>query len=123
MMGITSQQGQTFLLKKEVNPYLKFTVKNFAIMLNLDVSGSMDGKKWTSVCSSVTNFMAKLGNSDLVSALVFNDEVKLLTKISEDDKVFARPRSSSGVQANTQNQQMKFIINSSVNNEEDCRIM
>lgn len=123
MMGITSQQGQAFLVKKEVNPYLKFTVKNFAIMLNLDVSGSMDGKKWTSVCSSVTNFMAKLGNSDLVSALVFNDEVKLLTKISEDDKVFARPRSSSVVQAKTQNQQMKFIINSSVNNEEDCRIM
>ena len=123
MMGITSQQGQAFLVKKEVNPYLKFTVKNFAIMLNLDVSGSMDGKKWTSVCSSVTNFMAKLGNSDLVSALVFNDEVKLLTKISEDDKVFARPRSSSVVQAKTQNQQMKFIINSSVNNEEECRIM
>ena len=123
MMGITSQQGQAFLVKKEVNPYLKFSVKNFAIMLNLDVSGSMDGKKWTSVCSSVTNFMAKLGNSDLVSALVFNDEVKLLTKISEDDKVFARPRSSSGVQAKTQNQQMKFIINSSVNNEEECRIM
>lgn len=82
MMGITSQQGQAFLVKKEVNPYLQFTVKNFAIMLNLDVSGSMDGKKWTSVCSSVTNFMAKLGNSDLVSALVFNDEVKNLTKMS-----------------------------------------
>jgi hypothetical protein len=82
MMGITSQQGQAFLVKKEVNPYLQFTVKNFAIMLNLDVSGSMDGKKWTSVCSSVTNFMAKLGDSDLVSALVFNDEVKILTKVS-----------------------------------------
>ena len=123
MMGITSQQGQAFLVKKELNPYLQLTVKNFAIMLNLDVSGSMDGKKWTSVCSSVTNFMAKLGNSDLVSALVFNDEVKILTKISEDDKIFARPRSSSAMQAKNPNQQMKFIINSSVNNEEECRIM
>jgi hypothetical protein len=116
MMGVTSQQGQAFLVKKQVNPYLQLSVKNFAIMFNLDVSGSMDGNKWTSVCSSVSNFIEKLGDTDLISGLVFNDEVKLLTKISEDDKIFARPRSNSGIQAKTQNQQIQFTIKSNANN-------
>ena len=90
MMGVTSQQGQAFLVKKEVNPYLQLSVKNFAVMFNLDVSGSMNGNKWSSVCASVSNFIGKLGNTDLVSGLVFNEEVKILTKISEDDKKIIR---------------------------------
>jgi uncharacterized protein YegL len=57
-------------------------MKNFAVMFNLDVSGSMSGNKWNSVCTSVNGFISKLGDTDLVSGLVFNDEVKLLSKIS-----------------------------------------
>jgi uncharacterized protein YegL len=48
-------------------------VKNFAVMFNLDVSGSMSGSKWTNVCKSVSAFISKLGGSDLVSGLVFNN--------------------------------------------------
>jgi hypothetical protein len=73
MMGVTSSQGNAVFLKQEYNPYLQIKVKNFAVMFNLDVSGSMSGNKWNNVCSSVTNFIKKMGGNDLVSGLVFND--------------------------------------------------
>jgi len=65
-------------------------------MFNLDVSGSMLGNKWNSVCSSVNAFISKLGDSDLVSGVVFNDQSKILNKMSENDPLFTRPRSYSG---------------------------
>ncbi len=73
MMGVSNQQGNALFLKQEYNPYLQIKVKNFAVMFNLDVSGSMSGSKWNNVCSSVGTFISKLGDTDLVSGLVFND--------------------------------------------------
>jgi hypothetical protein len=101
-------------LRRENQPYLQVRVKNFAVMFNLDVSGSMSGNKWTNVCSSVTSFISKLGESDLVSGLVFNDQSKLLSNIQEDDKLFARPRSSSNATkttAVTNNTRIQFYAN------------
>ncbi len=95
MTGISSNQGSAVILQRENKPYLQIKVKNFAVMFNLDVSGSMSGNKWSNVCSSVSSFISKLGGSDLVSGLVFNDQAKLLSNIEENDKLFARPRSSS----------------------------
>ncbi len=107
MMGVTSSQGNALFLKQEYNPYLQIKVKNFAVMFNLDVSGSMSGNKWTNVCSSVGNFIEKMGNTDLVSGLVFNDEVKLISSIKENDKLVAkqRPVSQKGVTFYVQNGQ------------------
>lgn len=73
MMGVTSTAGNALFLKQEVNPYLQIKVKNFAVMFNLDVSGSMSGSKWNNVCTSVNAFIGKMGQTDLVSALVFNN--------------------------------------------------
>jgi hypothetical protein len=102
-------------------------VKNFAVMFNLDVSGSMSGNKWNNVCSSVTSFISKLGGSDLVSGLVFNDQAKLLSNIEENDKLFSRPRSSSNAVKATVVQSktgVQFYVKQNGNNgEEECAIM
>ena len=99
-------------------------MKNFAVMFNLDVSGSMSGSKWTNVCKSVSTFISKLGGSDLVSGLVFNDQVKMLSSIKEDDKLFARPRSiSNAKQATTMNStKVQFYVNQK-GSQEECNMM
>ena len=64
-------------------------------MFNLDVSGSMFGQNWNSVCSSVNKFVAKLGDGDLISGIVFNNEAKLISSMSHNDPLFYKPRSRS----------------------------
>lgn len=126
MMGVTSTQGNAVFVRREVNPVLQVRVKNFAVMFNLDVSGSMSGNKWSNVCSSVGTFISKLGESDLVSGLVFNNEVKLLSNIKEDDKLFQRPRSNSNaVKAvtNANNTKVNFYVTQTTKKEDDCNIM
>ncbi len=81
-------------------------------MFNLDVSGSMNGSKWTNVCSSVSNFIGKMGNTDLVSGVIFNDEVKLISSLNENDKLLQRPRSSSNY--NTNNSTSNYSTNKTV---------
>lgn len=81
MTNISTNEVNAVVLQRENKPYLQIKVKNFAVMFNLDVSGSMNGSKWNNFCSSVTSFISKLGGSDLVSGLVFNDQVKLLSNI------------------------------------------
>ncbi len=48
------------------------------MLFNLDISGSMDGKRWNNVCKSVESLIETLGDGDFVAGLVFNDESKLL---------------------------------------------
>jgi len=113
LIGVNSQQGKALMIKQELNPYLQVHVKNFALMFNLDVSGSMSGTKWGSVCTSVSNFIGKLGDGDLVSALVFNDEVKLLSNLSSNDKLFEQQKSVSS------NSQQSNKINMVVNGKKE----
>lgn len=101
MTGITNGKETAVIIQPEVNAYMSITVKNFAVMFNLDVSGSMSGNKWTNVCNSVSSFISKLGGTDLVSGLVFNSQVKLLSDIKADDALFNRPRSASTAQKTT----------------------
>lgn len=61
-------------------------------MFNLDVSGSMSGSKWNSVCQSVSRFTNFLGETDLIAAMVFNSEVKLLATMSVNDPLFKKPQ-------------------------------
>lgn len=88
MVQVASGENKALLLHKEVKPCLQVSVKNFAVMFNLDVSGSMSGNKWSNVCSSVDSFVNKLGDSDFVSGLVFNHEVKLISNMQANDPLF-----------------------------------
>jgi len=51
----------------------------------------MSGPKWKSVCQSVQRFTNFLGENDLISAMVFNGEAKLLSTMSANDPLFRRP--------------------------------
>ena len=50
----------------------------------------MRGRKWNSVCDFVENMLGSLGEDDLVSALVFNEKVRLLQRIPQNDPLFTR---------------------------------
>lgn len=45
----------------------------------------MAGQKWGSVCQSVSRFAGFLGENDLISAMVFNHEAKLLSTMNASD--------------------------------------
>ena len=67
---------------------LQLQVQKFAVLLNLDVSGSMAGQKWKSVCRSVDRFADFLGEGDLLAAMLFNHQSKLLSKMESEDVLF-----------------------------------
>lgn len=64
--------------------------QNYSVLFNLDVSGSMSGNKWYSVCQAVARFTDFLGANDLISAMVFNHEAKLLASMSANDPLFKK---------------------------------
>jgi hypothetical protein len=45
----------------------------YAVLFNLDISGSMSGHKWEVTRHAVVDFIRYLGRNDIVSAIVFND--------------------------------------------------
>ena len=65
-------------IQDEVNPILQVEALSYAIQFNIDISGSMSGSKWRSVCDSVDNLVSYLGPNDLIAGMVFNDKVIFL---------------------------------------------
>ena len=41
----------------------------------------MAGSKWNDLCASVKKFTDYLGNKDLIGAIVFNSDSKMLSKL------------------------------------------
>lgn len=69
-------------------PVYNLRKTNFAVLLNLDISGSMKGARFEALKGSVLRFLRNLDGNDLVSCLVFNDKVNLINNINP---VAARP--------------------------------
>jgi hypothetical protein len=69
---VANNQGAAFMIHEEINPFLALQRQNYAVMFNLDVSGSMSGQKWNSVCQSVARFTNFLSEGDIIAAMVFN---------------------------------------------------
>jgi len=61
VIGVANNQGAAFLIHEEVNPFIALKLNNYAVLFNLDVSGSMSGQKWKNVCTSVDRFAGFLG--------------------------------------------------------------
>jgi Mg-chelatase subunit ChlD len=57
---------------EEVQVQIQATKNRYLIMFTIDGSGSMAGSKWKQICNAIENFIGKLGDDDLVSAIVFN---------------------------------------------------
>lgn len=78
-INMINTNGVSAMAFQQTNqPYLNITRKNFAVLLNLDISGSMNGGRFNSLKSSVQSFLRNLDQNDLVSCLVFNERVQLL---------------------------------------------
>jgi Mg-chelatase subunit ChlD len=52
--------------------------QHYAVLFSLDISGSMSGHKWDVTRHAVVDFIRYLGNNDIVSAVVFNDNPHLV---------------------------------------------
>jgi len=50
---ISNFQTTGVFFQKTVQPVISLKVQYYAVLFNLDVSGSMAGQKWKSVCESV----------------------------------------------------------------------
>ena len=78
-IGFVQGRGMTAMAFSQRNtPILQLRRRNFAVLLNLDISGSMNGQKFTALRNSVQNFMNNLDGNDIASCLVFNNRVQLI---------------------------------------------
>jgi len=78
VVGLQHDEGTLFIQREQVQKTVTVTQNNYAILFNLDMSGSMAGNRWTSVCNSVQKFASNLTNVDFIAGMVFSDQVKLL---------------------------------------------
>ncbi|CAD8201834.1 unnamed protein product [Paramecium octaurelia] len=76
---IESNQKQIAFMQKQLQPVLQMKVNNYIVLFTLDISGSMEGN-WGKVCNAVSGFLGNLGSNDLVSGIVFNDKVEVVTQ-------------------------------------------
>jgi uncharacterized protein YegL len=51
---------------------------NYAVLFNLDMSGSMAGDPWKKVCAGTQYLLNNLGEKDFAGGMVFNDKCTLL---------------------------------------------
>lgn len=58
---------------------LQFERKRYMILFNIDGSSSMEGSRWKSVTESINSIIGNLNGEDLVAAIVFNNEPRLIT--------------------------------------------
>ena len=61
IVGALSEEQIAIMVHDQVDPCLQISIQRYAVLFNLDVSGSMQGSKWRSVCGSVDNFVSHLG--------------------------------------------------------------
>mmetsp|Transcript_10567 Transcript_10567/g.20347 ORF Transcript_10567/g.20347 Transcript_10567/m.20347 type:complete len:254 (+) Transcript_10567:1241-2002(+) len=67
--------GMTALaMRQRRDPFLMLRAKKFAVLFNLDISGSMEGRRWTRVKQCVERFMHSMAPTDLIGAICFNDK-------------------------------------------------
>lgn len=68
------------MVQQRNQPVLQVSQKRFAVLFNLDVSGSMSGPRWERVKASVRSFLSQMPEGDLVAGIVFNGQVHPITK-------------------------------------------
>ena len=81
LLGIKGQnegEGAIIAMQKK-RPVITVGVKNFVVLFNLDISGSMAGSKWRQVVTAVDRFISNLAKGmNFVNCIVFNSDVKAL---------------------------------------------
>lgn len=86
MALVAGPGGAGLLVQQRARSVLAISRNNFAVLFNLDISGSMSGQRWARVKSSVRSFMGGLSHSDLVSCVCFNGEVMSIDRALEESE-------------------------------------
>ena len=81
VVGVSDGNSTAAIVVQQRAPVLQVRRNKFAVLLNLDFSGSMSGSRWNSLKNSVGMFLSNMQEGDLVSCLLFNDKVQLLNQI------------------------------------------
>ena len=69
-------------------PFMMMKRKKVALLFNLDFSFSMKGYRWNSLIRNALNFVDKLTPGDLVTSILFNNEIKSLNRIYQEQQIF-----------------------------------
>jgi Mg-chelatase subunit ChlD len=65
-------------ISRSATPVLTIRSAMCIVLFNLDMSGSMDGSRWTRVKNSVSSFLRYMAPSDLVGAVCFNESPRII---------------------------------------------
>mmetsp|Transcript_10567 Transcript_10567/g.20346 ORF Transcript_10567/g.20346 Transcript_10567/m.20346 type:complete len:288 (+) Transcript_10567:2045-2908(+) len=82
--GIRSEGVTAVSVQQRVDRVLMVNRKTFAVLFNLDVSGSMEGDRWSQVKNCVAGFLRNMSPTDIVAGICFNEQarpVELAAKI------------------------------------------
>jgi hypothetical protein len=87
-LGIVQQRGvgvvqtasgqRAVVVAQRNQPVMQVSRTSFAVVFNVDISGSMSGSRYQRVKQSVGQFLASTPPDDLVAGICFNSEVNLL---------------------------------------------
>jgi Mg-chelatase subunit ChlD len=81
---VQSRSGaQAVVISQRIQPVMQVSRASFAVVFNIDISGSMAGSRFERVKQSVAQFLANTPATDLVAGICFNQEVKLLAGMPE----------------------------------------
>lgn len=79
---VHTSSGQRALVMAQRNqPVMRLSRTSFAVIFNIDVSGSMQGGRYRRVKESVAHFLANTPPDDLVAGLCFNSSVMMLRSV------------------------------------------
>jgi len=74
-----SNENQSLVVATEQRePAILLKEQRYVCLFTLDMSHSMKGNKWNTVCNSVASFISYLGPTDLVAGIVFNEQSLIL---------------------------------------------
>jgi len=95
---VASQDAAIVGAEIDYTPVLTFQKQHYAVLFNLDISGSMgENGKWGKVCRSVEDLMRNLDDGDLVGGIVFNDKIDILTAPQQNKPIPTPPQQNKPI--------------------------
>lgn len=99
MVGVSNGSQNALIVQQRSTPVVQVRRNRFAVLLNLDFSGSMGGQRWNSLKNSVSMFLRNLQQGDLVCCCLFNDKVQMLNRMQTSQPkpaiTYTQPKPSS----------------------------
>ncbi|OMJ72401.1 hypothetical protein SteCoe_29164 [Stentor coeruleus] len=102
VVGVNSGNQSALMIHQRSAPVVQVKRNRFAVLLNLDFSGSMRGQRWNSLKNSVSMFLRNLQQGDLACCCLFNDKVQMLNRLQISQPkpaiTYSQPSSNASMQ-------------------------